>query len=251
MTAPTNYSGDMGKSLRQLCAAFAAATVLVVTNANGATLVHAYSLNGSPADAFGGPAATLNGGTFGTTGYAFNTGTGLSFDLESTLATDYSIAMRFSLDNLSGYRKLIDFVNRASDNGFYNLNSALDFYPVAAGSTTYLPGQEISVVLTRDGATGLVSAYLNGVLQLSFTDSSNLAVATTAGGFAHFNLFQDDLVTSGGEASSGFADEVNFFQGALTAAEVPGALIPEPATVAFLLLGGLAAGMIRRRRTVE
>src|SRR5438876_9468126 len=82
-----------------------------------------YELNGSLADS-GGPSLVSNGGTLGSTGYAFGVNEGLS--LRGTRAFDvYSIDIRFYFDNIIGasaapYQRILDFKNRQSDSGLYS-----------------------------------------------------------------------------------------------------------------------------------
>jgi hypothetical protein len=78
-----------------------------------------YELNGSLADS-GGPSLVSNGGTLGSTGYAFGVNEGLS--LRGTRAFDvYSIDIRFYFDDVNAsintYQKILDFKNRTSDSG--------------------------------------------------------------------------------------------------------------------------------------
>src|SRR5262249_32305612 len=85
---------------------------------------HIYELNGSYADALGGPPLTPAGGTLGPSGYTFAEGQGPSLS-SAVSPTTYSLEMLFRIDDTSSYRKLLDFKNRTSDDGLYNLNGAL------------------------------------------------------------------------------------------------------------------------------
>ena len=46
---------------------------------------------------------------------------------------NYSIEMGFTLDRTDGYRRLIEFKNLMSDNGLYNLDTALNFFDETTG----------------------------------------------------------------------------------------------------------------------
>jgi len=231
---------------------FVAAGVLVLATsaALAATPIHFYELNGSYSDAYGGPAITPNGGVLNLTNYSFaaNQGLSLSNALPSSV---YTIDTMFSFALTTGYRKIIDFSNLTADAGLYNLTGALEFYPVVAGGVTIIPNQMQRVTLTRDNA-GLVNGYVNGVLQISFTDST-LAVFGQANTIGKF--FIDDFTTSQGEASAGVVDYIAVYNTALAAAEVanlvptgPTNLVPEPETYAMLLAGLGLLGFVARRR---
>src|SRR4051812_39658528 len=89
-----------------------------------AGLIHQYQLNGSLADDFAGPSLVAAGGSLNATNYSFGANQGLS--LSGGLATPgtYSIEMVFHFDNVSGFRKILDFKDRTSDTGLYNLSNA-------------------------------------------------------------------------------------------------------------------------------
>src|SRR5256886_7060986 len=86
------------------------AVLLGPTSSWGAILVRDYELNGSYADALGGPAINPNGGTLNPTNYSFGPNQGLNVanapfphDYSSN---DYSIETTFSFSQLSSFRKI-------------------------------------------------------------------------------------------------------------------------------------------------
>jgi hypothetical protein len=211
-----------------LCARLGAAgIVLSAGTAFGATLIADYQFHGNYTSAVSGApdltpintvsftTALVNGHT--TDVASFTQGSGLRMTAPSGLASGgYSIILQVSLDIVGGYKKLIDFQDRASDSGLYNYNSFLDFYPIGSGNVAILPSATfVQIAITRD-ASGQVTGYANGFQQFAFSDTSSLAVPITTG----FNLFIDDTVTGGGEASSGQVARVRLFSGALSAPEV-------------------------------
>ena len=117
-----------------------------------AALIHDYQLNGTLADALGGPALVAAGGTLGANNYSFaaNQGLSLSNGLPSSNG-NYSIAMTFQFASTNGYTKIIDFKDRSSDNGLYNFNGRLNFYNYVTSSdnTNFVSNQDVDVVLTR------------------------------------------------------------------------------------------------------
>src|SRR4051812_30123465 len=108
--------------------AFVAAALLLGRAAAAQTPTHSYSLDGTYADALGGPSLVGLGGSLGSTGYTFQPNRGLQ--LTGALNTSvYSIELVFALSTTDSYRKLVDFKNRESDMGLYNTYRFPEFYP--------------------------------------------------------------------------------------------------------------------------
>jgi hypothetical protein len=232
-------------SIRHLACAALTVAAIASFSANAATLTHLYLLDDAT-DAQGGP-SVLGSGAFGVnqlgaTGYQFNSNQGLTF-ANVVNASAYSIDFSYSFDVDTGYRKLIDFKSLASDAGLYNLSQRLNFYPVTSGSPQLVAGQLARVTLTRDTA-GQVMGYVNGVQEISFSDTGNLATFSDPQQLAR--MFQDDNTTGGRESSGGFVDYVRIYDGALSAGEVASltnpvaAPVPEPSSWALMAIGLLA-----------
>ncbi len=161
-----------------------------------------WELNNSLSDSLGGPALHANGGSLGPTGYSFGPNQGLDVSgLNINSSGPYSIELRFSFTDLSGYRKIIDFGNLISDAGMYDLNGQANFYPVASGAAAFLPNTPATLLFTRS-ATGDVKVYVDGAEQLSFHDTQDYSLLSA------LNFFMDDYATSTNEASGGFVDYI-------------------------------------------
>lgn len=225
-----------------------AAVLLAAPAAVAQTLV--YDLNGSYADTNNvGPALTPNGGSFssynGAAGYVFDDVSGGTLGQGLTLNTAglgitvaYTIDLTLSLNQTGGYRKIIDF--GTGDSGLYNLNTALNFYPVTTGPGGVFSngGALVDISLSRT-ADGTVTGSANGVQQFSFVDTANIAIIGSSLRF----FIDEGSQGQPGEYSSGFVDRIS-----LTGPNV--LAVPGPIAGAGLvpLLGLGAATLFRRRR---
>jgi len=152
-----------------------------------------------------------------TTVYNFGKQQGLSLDATGLISDNYTIAALFSFDDISSFRKILDFKNLTSDEGLYTLGGTLNFYNEAIGGPTVGPGTFFEAVLTRDSSTALMTAYFDGTPVFSFTDSSSLGDISAAN---LLNIFQDDATSGGNESSSGSVAGIRIFDNVLTDAEV-------------------------------
>lgn len=148
--------------------------------------------------------------------FNFAKGTGLRLSTAGVIPNNqYSVVILFKFDEISGYRRILDFLNLTQDTGFYNYSGKYDFFNVSGGdgTTTYTANQYIKTVLTRD-ASGQVTGYLNGKQEFTFKDSSNLAQISSAN-FLHF--FRDN---PNNENSGGSVARIMLYDNALSADEV-------------------------------
>jgi hypothetical protein len=220
--------------------------------ARAALLVHQYKFDGDLHDSIGSLDLVNNGGTVNWGYLSFEPNQGPTLNAETGLAGNYSIGMQFELAEVSSYRKLIDFKNRAAEEGLYVQVSQLKFFGATDRAGVIPANYLVTVICTRDGSACNVYQGQSSTAVLSFTDSLNLAVATTAGGAAVFNFFRDDTYTQG-EASAGKLYEMRIWSGALAPAEIPSAFapVPEPEECALLAAFGLLASAICARRRAK
>ncbi len=151
--------------------------------------------------------------------FCFNAGGGFSYP-NNGITGSYTINLFFKFNAaLTGYSRIIDFSNGASDGGFYLLNSCLNFYPNGnVGTCPYFqPNMYYLFTFVRDGTTNVISVYVNGTLFSTYTDATNIykpATSTTP-----INFFRDDNVVTC-EVKPGCIKYASVSQQQLTALQV-------------------------------
>lgn len=235
-----------------LSAGLLAVSAFVASAHGSANLIHAYNLDGSYADELGGPSLTPDGGSLDANLYTFGANQGLNLSNALPNPANYTIEMNFEFDQVSGYRKMIDFKDLASDNGLYTQSTDFDFYNFSFSPTGVIAAGDFEhIVLTRDSSTNLVTGYVNGTQQIQFTDNAGDGVFSTPNNLIRF--CEDDAPTNFREAASGSVDFIRIYDGALTGDEVAalpnteGTAVPEPASLAGITIA-MGALSLRRRR---
>ncbi len=161
---------------------------------------------------------TTNGLCSISTAYCFNAGEGFSYP-NNSITGSYSINLFFKFKTLGGWSRIIDFSNSATDAGFYLLNDCLNFYPNGnVGACPYFqPNIYYLFTFVRDGATNVISVYVNGTLFGTYNDVGNIyspATSTTP-----IIFFRDDN-TVPCEVKAGCIKYASVSSQLLTAAQV-------------------------------
>ena len=208
---------------------------------------HRYELDGNFNDALGGPSLTGGGGTLSSASYDFGANQGLSLSNALSGGTDYTILLEFSFANLNGYHKVVDFLNRTSDNGLYtNGNRLFFYYGSYIGSTLLTANTLATCVITRSSTISgqPVTVYLNGMQQFTFSDIVGPTRAIFGSTGNVINFFYDDTVTNN-ETAPGTVNRILIWDRALTAVEV--AAVPESSHCALGVASLLFALVLSRR----
>lgn len=137
-------------------------------------------------------------------------GGGFRIDVNNTSMNNYSIGLRFSYNETNpGYKKIIDYKNMQSDNGFYFYGGGkLKFYPNdTMGNSTIANGQIVDLIITRNGTTNEFTAYMVSnnqfVQEFSITDAGGNATPAVVSGKSRLGFFFDENISNGAEATSG------------------------------------------------
>ncbi|RYD52987.1 MAG: T9SS type A sorting domain-containing protein [Sphingobacteriales bacterium] len=198
--------------LLALCVLFAA-----TPGAQAQNMVHTYDFRGTFNEASNaGPALLpLGTGRFKTdtltdynglqrTVYQFdlNSGFYLNDSLQQFLASgSYTIELYFKMNELTSWKRVIDFKNRTSDLGCYVLSGQLNFYNMATSQgAPFVVNEYSQYVISRNAANSRVQLYGDGSKYITFTDNGNNAIYNATK--KRINFFQDDLIVPN-EASAG------------------------------------------------
>jgi hypothetical protein len=141
--------------------------------------------------------------------YRFAKNNGVQFNNASQfIKKTYTIEIYFVFDELSSWKRVVDWKNRKTDHGAYVYNGELNFYPyVYSGTAPVVAGEYTYYVITRDSTTNEVVLYTDAKQEITFTDNTDDAVTDTAN---VLNFFFDDLQVTG-EASSGAVALINLY----------------------------------------
>ncbi|MCX6235157.1 MAG: T9SS type A sorting domain-containing protein [Bacteroidetes bacterium] len=135
--------------------------------------------------------------------YRFDINCGLQFNntqADGFLGKSYTIELYFLFDELTSWKRVVDWKNRKTDNGAYVYYGQLNFYPyIYSEEAPVLPGEYTYYVVTRDSVSQEVILYTDGLNQIQFTDEYSDAILDNE---QVLNFFHDDLVVPD-EASSG------------------------------------------------
>jgi hypothetical protein len=232
-----------------------------------ADLIHDYEFNGNLTDSLGGPALAPIGGSLNPSFQAFDFSQrdGLSLSSWGTIAQahTYTIDLSFKFADVSGYRKIIDTTNLQLDTALYDINGNLSYYYFgdhAGAGAPIAPNTYVRVDITRDDATQLIKGYVDGLLQFTYTDTTNNGRFDGPNNIIQF--FRDDVQTGGNEVSAGEVNQIRIYDSVLSAADVfalggPKAptttsAVPEPSTLMVAGLGalGFVAYGLRRRNVI-
>jgi len=152
--------------------------------------------------------------------YRFEENNGFQFDNKEAgnfIRNSYSIELYFVFDDLTSWKRVVDWKNRKSDNGAYVYNGELNFYPVIySGTAPVIEGEYTYYVVTRDSTSSIVKVYTDAAEMIQFTDTYNYALLDAD---SVLNFFYDDLYVPN-EASAGAVAMLKLYDYVLDSATI-------------------------------
>lgn len=132
----------------------------------------------------------------------------------------YTVVVLYSFEEVSGYRRILDFKHGTVDNGVYSYHSRLNFYPVTTASAASLTAEAFHQVVITRSSDGTVAGYVDGQPAISFNDATSQHGVIDANN--HLRFFQDNTGGSAAvyESAAGRVARIRVYNVALTAAEV-------------------------------
>jgi len=225
---------EIGRRAGALAAGLALlAGISAAGTAGAATLKASYSLQGTRASQIAGAPDLVDLGTgnrFETESIdgmsrqvlAFPRGGGLSLATDGLVnPLSHSIVMNVRLEEISGFRRLLDFSGGDADDGLYALDGHLVLYGAGAGAgaAPALDGSWVQVALTSEAASEgsqWTVVAINGTPVTAATTTRDFTLVS--GGL---RFFKDNVRgPSGGEESAGAVACILLYDGALTLAEL-------------------------------
>lgn len=142
-------------------------------------------------------------------------GGGFTILANGDIGSSYTIALKFSFSVVTSWRKIIDYENRDTDNGFYYFGSKLQFYnggQTFNSTTTYPANTVLDLVVVRQSTGGVNGTFTvygvgsdNSLTQLfQYNDTSGNSIPYKDGsGNTKLGFFFDDTDTSTEATPSG------------------------------------------------
>ena len=174
---------------------------------------------------------------FSHTVLRFEQGSGLQLQPASAVfpSDSYSIVILAKFDQVSYWRRILDFKNQTSDNGLYTHQGELTFYSDSSSGACLANDTWHQITITRDAATSEVVLYGDGVYRASFFDYSGDGVISPDNAL---RFFKDN--NSYSEETGSYVARIRTFATPLAPAEVAaldrfegGTVVPLPADYRF------------------
>lgn len=194
----------------------------------------------------------------GAVGQAFSLSGNGYIDVASPTLNAYTagftVAAWIDITTYSGSASVMNFRDTSNTSGFtleqfgstpgtmiFYVNQGAGFNSVSVSG--WLLNTPYWIAATFDAATGTMDLYQNGNLVASRNDLAHTNMAPV--GTPTFQIGRN-IVT--GNSWNGLIDEAQFYDHALTQAEIASLMVPEPGTISLVLFGFVGLAGIARRR---
>ena len=147
----------------------------------------------------------------------FPEGNGLRLDNATSVIPrgNYTIAIRFRLNAVESYARVVNFKGDGPDTGLYVNGRDLELYDLdTVDNDTIAANTWVDVVLTRNSATRRVRGYVNGAPQFNLADPNGYGVMSVAN---VLRFFRDN---ANREESAGAVARIRLWNGPLTPTQV-------------------------------
>jgi hypothetical protein len=152
--------------------------------------------------------------------YRFEKNSGVQFNnvaANNFIQESYTIEMYFVFDELSSWKRVVDWKNRKTDWGAYVYYGQLNFYSILySNEAPVVEDQYTYYVITRNGLTNKVLIYTDAEVKIDFTDNNGDALVD---GDGVLNFFFDDLIVPN-EASSGAVALIKLYNYVLDSVDI-------------------------------
>jgi hypothetical protein len=210
--------------------------------AGGSSLTPVPACPGNPCNDSTSFGSDGDGGYWAWTSSGLNGG-GFRLSTNAEIGTTYTLALKFAFtDTGPSWRKIIDYENQTSDNGFYFFDGLLEFYPFTEvrSPSAYPADTVLDLIAVRQstgGVSGIFTVYAVGgdgqlteVFSVDDPSGESLPTSNGAGGTL-LGFFFDDNAVSGESTSGGRVYDLRIWSGvALSADEIAGEVLPPTTT---------------------
>jgi hypothetical protein len=152
--------------------------------------------------------------------YRFEMNSGVQFNnvaANNFIQESFTIEMYFLFDELSSWKRVVDWKNRKTDWGAYVYYGQLNFYSILySNEAPVVEDQYTYYVITRNGLTNKVLIYTDAEVKIDFTDNNGDALVD---GDGVLNFFFDDLIVPN-EASSGAVALIKLYNYVLDSVDI-------------------------------
>ncbi|MFM8870913.1 MAG: hypothetical protein ACKOFD_04980 [Actinomycetota bacterium] len=189
-----------------------------------------------------------NGQFWTWTSTSTSAGGGFSILTNAVIGQNYTVALKFSFSAVTGWRKIIDYQNRSTDEGFYYYGGKMQFYPGRTGNEVYPANTVLDLVIVRDngGTTGTFAddtftvygvGAANTLTQLiQYNDTTGESIPYISAGKTKLGFFYDDTSFTGEATLSGKVYDLRIWSNQTLAVSALNSSVLRPSAVTGIVV---------------